>query len=298
MISIICNPVSGNIGRKKDLAQEIGKVLEQNGLAYSVTVSEYPGHAPLIARQAVLDGCDTVMALGGDGTVSEIAGALVDTNVSFAIIPAGTGNDYCKTIGIPQDPMKALDVFLKESPKRTDAGIINGRVFINEVGTGFDVDVLRRSVRFKKHPHGLLPYLIGVISALIHYHTYPVSFKTDSGTVSTEDLTVYSVALGRIIGGGIPIAPEADPVDGLFDVSGIRSIRPIRLPARLIGLLGGKILTFPETFRSRAAYVEFSSPGMYVNVDGEVLPMDRAEVKILPGALLIHRPAFSGEKDR
>ena len=196
---------------------------------------------------------------------------------------------------IPQDPMKALEVFLREPARRTDAGMINGRVFVNEIGTGFDVDVLRRSEGFRKHMNGLFPYMLGVLSAIAHYRTYRVAIETDSGLIMEEDLTVFSVALGRIIGGGIPIAPEAVPYDGLFDVSGIKRIGRARLPVRLLGLMRGKILDFPETFAVKAKTVVFSSPDMLVNIDGEIVAMEKAEVRILPGALKIHRPAGIGE---
>ncbi len=296
MIAVICNPISGAVGKSKNTAEEVCRVLSERGLEPRLSFSEGPGHAGKLAEEAVKAGCESVLILGGDGTVSEAAGALAGTGAAMGIIPAGTGNDYCKTLGIPADPMRALDVFLNEKARRTDAGSINGRVFVNEIGTGFDVDVLRRSVRFKKHLHGLLPYLLGVLSAIVHYHTYTVTHKTDSGTETTEDLTVFSVALGRIIGGGIPIAPKAVPYDGLFDVAGVRRIAPLRLPARLAGLMGGRILSFPETFYLRGEKVVFSAPGMHVNVDGEILPMDRAEVMILPGALMIRRPAGENEE--
>ncbi len=295
MISVICNPVSGSAERTRRISAEVGHILAGRGLDHQIFFSDAPGRGFEIAEKNVREGCGTVMVLGGDGTVSEIAGALAGTETALAIIPTGTGNDYCKTIGIPPDPMKALEVFLNEPPRRTDAGLINGRVFVNEIGTGFDVDVLRRSARYKKRMNGLLPYLLGVLSALMHYHTYRVSLKTDESPENSEELTVFSVALGKIIGGGIPIAPEAIPYDGLFDVAGVRKIRKRSLPARLVGLMKGKILTFPETFSLRASSVVFSAPGMYVNVDGEILAMDRAEVRILPGALLVHRPRLDHE---
>ncbi|MBR4500860.1 MAG: diacylglycerol kinase family lipid kinase [Clostridia bacterium] len=295
MISIICNPVSGSAEKTRRVCGEVGRILSQRGLDHQIVYSDAPGHASALAAEAVGNGCDTIIAMGGDGTVSEIAGALAGKDAAMAIIPTGTGNDYCKTLKIPPDPLKALEVFLREPARMTDAGLINGRVFVNEIGTGFDVDVLRRSAGFRKHMNGLFPYLLGVLSALIHYRTYRVSLKTDSGLNSEEDLTVFSVALGKIIGGGIPIAPEAVPYDGLFDVSGIRRIKKSKLPGRLLGLMRGKILAFPETFSLRAKSVVFSAPDMFVNVDGEIIGMEKAEVSILPGALRIHRPAGDGE---
>ena len=295
MITLICNPASGSAGKNLRVREEVLRVLAGRGYDCRTEVTGGPGQVFGIAEKAVKSGSETVIVLGGDGTVSEAAGALVNTGVSLAVIPAGTGNDYCKTLRIPRDPMKALDVFLNEKARKTDAGTVNGRVFVNEIGTGFDVDVLRRSAGFKKHLHGLLPYLLGVISAIAHYHTYPVSYKTDVRMEGSEEITVFSAALGKMIGGGIPIAPEADPRDGLLEVAVIRRIPSLRLPLRLASLMRGRILGFPETVYERARTVSFSSPGMFVNVDGEILPMDKAEVSVLPGALLVHRPALKGE---
>ena len=288
MIYAICNPTAGN-GRARKIAGQIEAALKEKNLPFRMLYTERPGHAAGLARAARDAGAETVLSIGGDGTAFEAAQGLLGSPTALGIIPAGTGNDFVKTIGVPKDPLAALEHVLSHPPQKTDAGEINGRMFLNEIGTGFDVSVLDWALRAKKYCRGLLPYLYGVIRTLFRFRSVPITFAVDGGEPETRDAFVMAVANGGRIGGGICIAPKAKADDGLFDVVLVEKIRPSRLPARLIGLMRGKILAFPETRFVRASSVSFSAPGMRVNVDGEILPETQVSARILPGALLVHR---------
>ena len=287
MIYAICNPTAGN-NRGRKIGQEIEKRLLEQHYACHLEMTKAPGHATELAYAAAQSGVETVLAIGGDGTAVEVARGLIGTPAALGVIPAGTGNDFIKTLGLPKDPLAALDFVLAHPARDTDVGDVNGRLFLNEIGTGFDVTVLDFAQKAKRLCRGLLPYLYGVIRTLFHFRGIQLSYAMDGGEMVTKDVFVIAVANGGVIGGGIPIAPEAQADDGLLDVVVVNKIRSRNLPARLIGLMRGKILSFPETQFIRAKKVFFSADKMRVNIDGEVTDEASVEARLLPKALRIH----------
>ena len=288
MIYAICNPTAGN-GRAKKIGGQVQETLKKKGLPCRMVWTDCPGHATQLAQAARMAGAETVLSIGGDGTAWEVAKGLLGSSSALGIIPAGTGNDFVKTIGVPQNPMRALEHMLSHPPKKTDVGELNGQMFLNEIGTGFDVSVLDYAARAKKYCRGLLPYLYGVLQTLFRFQSVPITYTVDEGEEVTQDAFVVAVANGGCIGGGIHIAPDAQADDGLLDVVVVEKIPGRKLISRLIGLMRGKILTFPESHFFRAKNVRFSAPGMRLNVDGEIIAEKSASARILPGALLVHR---------
>jgi len=288
MIFVICNPAAGN-GRGEKIGRQIEEALKHKGLPYQFQWTRRPDHATELAESARENGADTVLAIGGDGTAFEVARGLFNSNTALGIIPAGTGNDFVKTIGVPQDPLAALEHTLSHPPQKTDIGLFNDRTFLNEIGAGFDVMVLDYALKAKRYCRGLLPYLYGVLQTLFRFRAIPLTYTTEDGQTVTKDVFVIAVANGGVIGGGIVIAPDAKADDGLLDVVIVDNVKKWRLPARLIGLMQGKILSFPESHFARVRSISFSSPNMRLDADGEIISVDSVQARILPGALLIHR---------
>ena len=288
MIVAICNPTAGS-GRAKRIGAQIEEKLKEAGCACRLVYSERPGHATELARAARADGAELVLSVGGDGTALETARGLIGSDCPLGVIPAGTGNDFVKTLGIPQEPLAALSHILAHPARKTDVGEINGRVFLNEIGTGFDVSVLDHAEKAKKYCRGLLPYLYGVVKTLFRFRSVPITFSIEGGEEKTLDAFVIGAANGGMIGGGIPIAPDAKADDGLLDIVIVQKIPRAKLLARLLGLMRKKVLAFPETLYFRASSIIFSMPNMRLNIDGEIVPEEKAEARIIPGALLIRR---------
>lgn len=288
MIYVICNPTAGN-GRGKKIGEKIRIKLQEKGIDHRMLWTEKPGHASVLAKEVSTANAETVLSIGGDGTTSEVARGLIGSDTALGIIPAGTGNDFIKTIGSPSEPEAALEFILGSAPKKTDAGEINGRMFLNEIGTGFDVSVLDYAEKAKRYVRGLMPYLHGVVQTLFRFQSIPITYSIEGGAPVTKDAFVVAVANGGIIGGGIPIAPDAKAEDGLLDVVLVEKIKKRDLLSRLSGLMQGKILSFPETTFVRASSVMFSAPNMRVNIDGEIVPENQAAARILPGALWVYR---------
>lgn len=285
---LIVNPVAGN-GYALSQIPNLEQVLKsREDVDYSICVTEHPGHATEIARQAAADESVTaVLSVGGDGTSFEVACGLVGTGKPMGVIPAGTGNDFIKTLNIPKDPSDALKYILGREPRPVDVGSLNERIFLNVCGTGFDVTVLDYAEEEKKKHKGLTPYLIGLIKAITHYRPVQLTLEID-GVKSKQDLLICAIANGRFIGGGIPICPDADPSDHRFDVVTIGDRHNWQLPFYLPGLLKGHDLKWKITKRVKASSVTLDCPGMRVDVDGEILQMDHAEFRVLPGAMMMY----------
>lgn len=285
MYSFIVNPAAGN-GYALKIQTQIEQELNKRGITdYRFLRTEAAGHATELARDAAKQpGCSGVVAVGGDGTAFEVACGLMNTGVPLGIIPAGTGNDFIKTVGIPKQPLKALDYILTRQARPVDVGGLNDRLFLNVCGTGFDVTVLDYTLAAKKYCRGLLPYLIGLIRGIAHYKPVHVRFTAD-GVTEERELLICSVANGQFFGGGIAICPEATADDGKLDLVVVEHRPRWVLPFLVPSLLMGRVLKFPFTTHKRCSEVEIESKGMRLNVDGEIINVDHAKFTILTGTL-------------
>ena len=285
--TFIVNPTAGS-GRSEKAIPMIEEEMRGRDLTYQIIKTERPGHGTELARQAAAeDNCGCVIAVGGDGTAYEVACGLVDSRVPMGIIPVGTGNDFIKTVGIPGDARQALAFLLSRPARPVDVGQLNDRLFLNVSGTGFDVQVLECMEDAKKLFHGIWPYLIGIVRAIFRYRAAHVTWTVD-GVKQEQDVLLCAVANGRYIGGGIPICLAAEPDDGLLDLIVVENRPRWMIPFYLPGLLMGKVLTFPFTTHRRCREVTMCSPGMHLNVDGEVQLMDEARFSVMPGRLMLH----------
>ncbi|MBQ2953133.1 MAG: diacylglycerol kinase family lipid kinase [Clostridia bacterium] len=286
MLTFIVNPAAGS-GYALKIEAQVRAELERRGVSAEFLRTDAPGHATELARAAAdREGCSGVIAVGGDGTCYEVACGLMDTRVPFGIIPAGTGNDFIKTVGIPKKPMQALELILAGKPRPVDVGRVNDRLFLNVSGTGFDVTVLDYTLEAKKYVKGILPYLYGLIRGIAHYKPVHMRFTAD-GETQERDVLICAVANGRFFGGGIAICPDARPDDGCFDLVVVENKPRWVIPFYIPGLLLGRVLKFRITTHRRVRRVRIESPGMRLNMDGEVYSMDAAEYEMLPGALML-----------
>ena len=283
--TFIVNPVAGS-GHTLEVEPILKARAEKDGLDAVFVRSERQGHTTELARAAAAAG-GTVVAVGGDGTNYDVAAGLLGTGAALGIIPAGTGNDLIKTLGIPKDPEAAYEYMLSHDPRPMDIGTVNGRPFLNVFGTGFDVSVLDHTEKFKKRFRGLLPYLLGLIGAIFGNKPVRVAIGKEGSAPEEREILICSVANGRFIGGGIPICPVADPGDGKLDLVTVLYVPRWRIPFYLPGLMGSKILGFKITRHELVSSVTLRSEGMRVQIDGEIQPMDEAVLEVKPAALMV-----------
>ena len=287
MYTFIVNPAAGN-GYALKTAASLRAVMDEKRLPYEFMHTQYPEHATELAHIAAgRDNTRCVIAVGGDGTAYEVACGLLGSGVPMGILPAGTGNDFIKTVGIPKKPLEALEAILKGTPCPVDVGRLNNRMFLNICGTGFDVQTLEYTLAAKKYVRGLLPYMIGLIRAIFSYKPVHVAFTVD-GETQERDVLLCSIANGRYFGGGIPVCPDARADDGLLDMVIVETKPRWKIPFYLPALMMGKIDGFKITTHKRCSSMIIRSKGMKLNVDGEILTMDEAEFEILPGKLLLY----------
>lgn len=287
-LHVIINTTAGN-HRAAKTGSRILKRLDEKDVHYEVFYTEFPGHAEELARRSAEKQIDTVIAVGGDGTAFEAARGLMGSSTKLGIIPAGTGNDFIKSLHLPASPMQVLDFILDHPARPVDIGTINRKPFINVCGIGFDVSVLDYSINAKKYVRGMLPYLWGVIQTIIHYHSSNITLEVDGERLISGPILVCSVANGRFIGGGMPISPDSQVDDGYLDVVVVANVPRLRMIQYLPGLLGGKILTFKDTTSYKGRHIEIkSTDAMRLNVDGEIFSYDNAVFEIQPGALHVY----------
>ena len=285
----IVNPVAGS-GFALEIIPRLEARMKELNLPYRIFHTEHPQHGTEIARSlACEEEVRRVFSVGGDGTAFEIASGLAGSEKPFGIIPAGTGNDFIKSAGIPKDPMAALEVALNGKDVSVDMGNINSGHFLNVCGTGFDVTVLDNTESLKARYRGLLPYFLGLLKAIFSYRPVHLRLSAD-GREEEGDYLICSVANGRFIGGGIPICPEAEITDGFLDLVLVQNVPRFRIPLYLPGLMMGKILHFKITRHLRVKEIAFSGKNLRVNVDGEIFSMDQVRFSVHPGVLRLIRP--------
>lgn len=287
MVHLIVNPTAGN-GRARRVGEEMAALLARQGVPHAVSLTESAGHATRLAKDAALKGADTVAAVGGDGTICETARGLYGTGAALGVIPAGTGNDIIKVLEIPGKPEAALLHLLQKPARPLDAGLANDLLFLNACGTGFDACVLAYSIAAKKYARGMFPYLWGVLRAIIAYRPVALTVAVDDEPPFTKKLMLMAAANGRFIGGGMKVAPNALPDDGLLDLILLESMPNWKMPRQLIKLLTGRILDIPgiSVRHCRRAAVSGAAGQILLNLDGELVPVESAAFEVLPGALM------------
>ncbi len=294
MITLIVNPAAGN-GRAKNVASSAVECLKEKNVPYRLWETQAPHHATELAAQAAAEydeaSDDLLISIGGDGTFLEVVQGLLPSKLPLASLPAGTGNDFLKSLSVPSDPMEALAHILEAKPRLIDVGAVNGRLFANECGVGFDVAVLDYANKAKKHLRGLAPYLLGVFKALFTFRSLPLEVRADGEEVFSGDCLVVSVANGQYIGGGIHISPEADPASGKLELIVIKKCSFLRKCSYVPGLLSGKILQFKDTVvhcRANSISLLPLNGALRVNIDGEICNHPECNFAIQPKALRIH----------
>ena len=286
MLHFIFNPIAGHgISQKK--FKELEELLKKRGIEYTVSCSEYPGHSHALTQQAVKDGREIIVAAGGDGTVREVAHELVGKGVTMGIFPCGTGNDLARALNIPQDTIEALDVLLNGEAREIDAAKANDDLYFNVAGFGFDVDVLINTERFKKRFKGLTAYVLGLFSALFGLKLSRVRITSPEETFECSALLV-AACNGTHFGGGMNVAPKADPSDGLLDICVISDVTRLTVISVLSKFIKGRHLALPmvKYFKTTQISVESERP-LQLQLDGEVIGSTPVTFKVLPKALLI-----------
>ncbi|RMH62180.1 MAG: diacylglycerol kinase family lipid kinase [Calditrichaeota bacterium] len=285
--AFILNPAAG---RGKALQMEATLQNEAQRLFPGAPIvrSARPGHARNLAAQ--LGGThDTVIAVGGDGTIHEVVNGLMENKAALGIVPVGTGNDLVKALNIPRDTQAALQLIRNTPPRPIDVGRVNDGYFINGLGIGFDAWVVKRSLSVKKL-RGNLVYLYAVLATLGSYSHCTLEIDMD-GNQSGQDLFLMTIGNGPSLGGGFKLTPGARLDDGWFDICTIRKMHIPRVLRNLLRVYRGTHIHDPRVEISRCREITVRSTIPFAaHADGEALGYDLTELKmsVLPGALHVY----------
>lgn len=290
-IHVIWNPVAGN-GAAKAVFERVRELLVRRGTDFSEAMSEYAGHAVELAHAAAAAGHKCVLALGGDGTVREVACGLIGTETPLALLPCGTGNDLARALHIPRETDAALENALGGQVRQMDAAMANDELYFNIAGFGFDVDVLDETLYYKaRTKNGSLAYLQGLLASIKHMKLRKTHITWEGGEMD-KDVLLIAAGNGTHFGGGMNVTPQADPFDGLLDICVIHDATKAALLTVLPRFMKGKHLgTRYVTYFRAKELTAVCEPGSRIEVDGEVMAGTPVTFRILPKKINVVVPA-------
>ena len=293
-ISFIINPISGTQG-KEQVLKWIDERLDKEKYAQEVVYTERAGHAVEIASQKAREGVHAVVAIGGDGTINEIARSLVHTQTALGIIPCGSGNGLARHLQIPMEPKKAIDIINEGLIDVIDYGKINEVPFFCTCGVGFDGFV---SLKFSKAGRrGPLTYLEKTLLESLKYRPETYELEMDGSTLRYK---AFLIACGNAsqYGNNAYIAPQATLTDGLLDVTILEPFTVLDVPSLSFQLFNKTIdqNSRIKTFRCQTLRIHRSKPGV-VHFDGDPMMMgNNIDVKIIQKGLQVIVPRTTGKE--
>lgn len=275
-IIFVVNPVSGTQGKELILSL-LEEKIDKSKYSWEVVYTERAGHAVEIAAKAAEEGTDIVVAIGGDGTVNEIARSLVHTDTALGIIPCGSGNGLARHLHIPMEPKKALEVLNNGCTDIIDYGKINGIDFFCTCGVGFDAFVSLKFAHAGKR--GLLTYLEKTLLESLTYQPETYELETENGITKYK---AFLIACGNAsqYGNNAYITPQATLTDGLLDVTILEPFTVLDVPSLAFQLFNKTIdqNSRIKTFRCQRLCIRRAKAGV-VHFDGDPVEAD-AEVNI------------------
>ena len=287
-ICVLFNPRAGSAG-------QMGALRDALAAVPGLTVRDLgpDDKLPELAAQAARDGFDVVAVAGGDGTVHAAANGLLDAGAeaALAVLPLGTGNDFCRTLGIPLDPLEAVGLLTGGSVRRVDAVRVTGgpdRWMVNAATGGFSGKVAAEVTSELKAAWGPLAYLRGAAGPLAELPQYTLVMRYDDGPPESAEVVNVVVGNARMAAGGLPVAPSANPEDGLLDIVIVRAGGTLDLSVVAARLMHGDYTEDEHVVHRRARRVEIASaPPMPLSIDGELCEGERFTFEVKPGALRV-----------
>lgn len=294
-IRLIVNPAAGR-GRARRHLSNITRAFAAERIA-DVVLTQQSGDEALLAAQAISDGIDTIVAVGGDGTCARIGNTILSHGSScrLAVVPAGTGNDFAKTLGVASLGHSAIARLCAEtSIARMDVGKVDDLYFLNGCGFGIDPEILAATLRVTRL-RGNAVYIWCSLTKLFSYPGLSVIDSKDAANGKRAQMMI-TVSNGRNLGGAFKIAPQASVCDGLLDVHTFGDASPARRLKIFLAAFGGNHPNLAEvSFDQRASMRLTFETAPAMEVDGELHRADAPSVWIecVPGALsVVAAPGF------
>jgi len=297
-VHIIVNPFSarGKTGKRWVQIKEIIKNYYQE---FKYIFTEKPKQATLIARELLKEGFDLIIGVGGDGTLNEITNGFFQYNSSktindeaaLGIIPSGTGSDFIRFMKIPRDLNKSVELIKNSNIKKIDIGRIHflgedkkrsSQYFINVADFGLGAAVIKKMSAIPSIKRGPFSYYKGLLSTLKNYQSKHVKIIIDNSEEIEGKFTIGAVANGRIFGGGMVIAPAAEPDDGFLDLVLVGDMKKLEIVKNTPLLYKGTIGKNPKVTIKKVKKIKILSPeDVHIEYDGELGKTLPAEFEII-----------------
>jgi len=275
-ITFIINPISGTV-KKSGIPALIEDTLDKNLFDYTVMETQYAGHAEILAKQEKEKGTDIVVAVGGDGTVNEVARAIVHSQTALGIIPCGSGNGLARHLMLPMDLRKSIEVLNRCVVHDLDYGIINNKPFFCTCGMGFDAFISMKFAEAGKR--GPVTYIENVLKEGLTYQPETYKIEDENGTIIQKAFLI-SCANASQYGNNAYIAPQASMSDGLLDVIIMEPFDVLEAPQVAIEMMNKTLDKNQKikTFRTKHIQIHREKEG-YIHFDGDPV-MTQADVDI------------------
>ncbi len=288
----IINPVAGK-GKGLEFEEKIHNIFRELNYSYEIIVTKKSGYAIEEVKKITSKEKCIVYSIGGDGTLNEVLNGIIGSDSSLAVIPAGSGNDFARTLYGDIKLSNILEDLIYGEDKVIDVAKLNNKYYLNISSIGFDASVVNNARNYKKYKFisGPMAYVIGIIKSLLTFKPMELIFKVDDTELKGK-MYLIAVANGKFYGGGIKIAPNAKIDDGLLDVYAIKKPKIHRLIRFLPKVVKGKDTSKVEEIK----YIKCKKISVKakekatVNIDGEILFFKDLTFEIIPDSLKVRVP--------
>jgi YegS/Rv2252/BmrU family lipid kinase len=287
--TLLVNPHARRVsGRFNPRAVE--RYLERRGIIVRTVFGESPSATSQVAREAAARGDDLVFAVGGDGTVRDVADGLAGSETALAAVPSGTVNIWCRETGIPSRARGAFDAHVDGQLLHVDLGRANGRPFLLMASLGWDAAVARSVSPFLKRHLGDYAYMLQGALAVPRLRTHEAAWRWGLAH-ERHPLAVMVIGNTRIYGGRIEVTPDAVANDGQLDVVALCPPNPLATMRLALRMLRGRLADDPDAVIERVSELTVETPGLPVQLDGDYVAETPMTFTVEPRALLVSIPA-------
>lgn len=289
MWALVINPVAGQ-GRGASVGTHVAGYLNSRGIKYEIIIGRN-GIDQADSLQRFLDrnpDCSGVIAVGGDGLLHLVLQKVTPAQVPLAVIPAGTGNDFVRTLGwLLEDVDAILEAVLSKKPSSVDLGLVDGEWFAAILSTGFD-SIVNEKANAMSWPKGPMKYNAAIAIELPRFKPHHYEIVLDDRTISTQAMLI-AVSNGRSYGGGMLVCPQADVSDGYFDVMVLHPVSKLEFIKVFPRVFKGTHITHPAVEIVRSKSVNITADAV-AYADGERIGQLPVSAQCIPGALMTWLP--------
>jgi diacylglycerol kinase (ATP) len=289
MWALVINPVAGQ-GKGASVGTHVAGYLNSRGIKYEIIIGRN-GIDQADSLQRFLDrnpDCSGVIAVGGDGLLHLVLQKVTPAQVPLAMIPAGTGNDFVRTLGWSLEDVDAiLEAILSTKPSSVDLGLVDGEWFAAILSTGFD-SIVNEKANAMSWPKGPMKYNAAIAIVLPRFKPHHYEIVLDDRTISTQAMLI-AVSNGRSYGGGMLVCPQADVSDGYFDVMVLHPVSKLEFIKVFPRVFKGTHITHPAVEIVRSKSVKITADAV-AYADGERIGQLPVSAQCIPGALMTWLP--------